>query len=150
MSQHGSMFKQHPDYLHYSMGKGHLFFTRVTPLIDTHLFNWDLWNIILDAHLYMQKHPPCFCSFLFLVSKFLHNCTKCAGMYFRDSLWALACWKSVGSGNRAMTTWTLSWNGISFWQNPSKTSELHEADLVGTISFTNSASFHICPPRDKD
>lgn len=42
MSQHGSMFKQHPDYLHYSMGKGHLFFTGVTPLIDTHFFNWDL------------------------------------------------------------------------------------------------------------
>lgn len=42
MSQHGSMFKQHPDYLHYSMGKGHLIFTGATHLIDTYLFNWDL------------------------------------------------------------------------------------------------------------
>lgn len=39
---------------------------------------------------------------------------------------------------------------MSCWHRPSKTSEIHEVDLVGTISFTASAAFCICPSRDPD
>lgn len=148
MGQHGSTFKQHLSYLYHSKGRVHMFFTRFTPVIDTILLLRLKHNIILDVCLLMQEHLPHFCPFLCLNSFIIAQSVLTPILELPYKHWSAG---SLQDGKpMPMTTWNSSPNGISFWHRSSKTSEILEVDLVGTISFTASAASCICPFRDKD
>lgn len=141
MAQHGSMFRWHLVICTMARERAHV-------LHKGQAFNWytfGQWglkcDIILDADLYMQNHPSCFCPLSFLVSKSLYNCTRYLGMHFRVFLRVLEVCR-IGKLGAGMVTWTLFSNVISLWQSPSETSLINRFSdrpwkaLLGYIIIT--------------